>query len=86
MISSSNEMLWEIFKLPSFCECAITKVQSHKKNHRIVTNRGLQDVRIEALLQQLTGENPQHHTTRGNKARLDICAREFWEASQTAFF
>ena len=77
---------WEIFRLPSVCGCAITKVQSHKKNYRIVTNRGLPDVRIEALLQYLNGENLQHHIARGNKDRLDICVREFWEAGQAAFF
>ena len=44
------------------------------------------DLRVEPLLQQLTGESFQHHTARGNQVRLDICARGFWEAGQPAFF
>ena len=36
------------------------------------------DVRVEPLLQQLTGESLQNHTAKGNKVRLDICARGFW--------
>ena len=32
------------------------------------------DVRVEPLLQQLTGESLQNHTARGNKVRLGICA------------
>ena len=36
------------------------------------------DVRVELLMQQLTGESLQNHTARGNEVRLDICAREFW--------
>ena len=38
------------------------------------------DVRVEPLLQQLTGESLQ------NEVRLDICARGFWGADQAAFF
>ena len=37
-------------------------------------------------MQQLTGESLQSHTARGNEVRLDICARGFWEAGQTACF
>ena len=44
------------------------------------------DVRVELLLQQLTGESLQNHTATGNKVRLDICARGFWEVGQAAFF
>ena len=43
-------------------------------------------VRVEPFLQQLTGESLQNQTARGNKDRLDICARGFWEAGQAAFF
>ena len=35
------------------------------------------DVRVEPLLQQLTGESLQNHTARGNEIELDICARAF---------
>ena len=35
------------------------------------------DVRVEPLLQQLTGESLQNHTTKGNEVRLDICAGGF---------
>ena len=44
------------------------------------------DVRVELLLQHLTGESLQNHTARGNEVRLDICARGFWEAGQAVFF
>ena len=44
------------------------------------------DVRVEPLLQQLTGKSLRNHTARGNEVRLDICARGFWEAGQAAFF
>ena len=35
------------------------------------------DVRVEPLLQQLTGESLQNHTAKGNEVRLDICAGGF---------
>ena len=35
------------------------------------------DVRVEPLLQHLIGESLQNHTVRGNKVRLNICARRF---------
>ena len=44
------------------------------------------DVRVEPQLQQLTGETFNSSAVTGNEARLDICARSFWEAGQIAFF
>ena len=44
------------------------------------------DIPVEPLLQQLTRKSFQHHPTRGNEVRLDICTRGFWEAGQAAFF
>ena len=57
------------------------KAQSLKKHHRIVLLKEVcKDVRVEPFLPQLTGETLQHHTTRGNEVRLDMCPRGFWEA------
>ena len=64
----------------------VTQTQSHKKHHCIITNRGLKDARVESLLEQLTWESLQHHTARGNEVKLDVYAREFWEAGQISFF
>ena len=44
------------------------------------------DIRVEPQLQQLTGEILHPSTINGNEARLDICARGFWQAGQIAFF
>ena len=43
------------------------------------------DVRLEPQLQQITGEFLQLLTAVGNKVRLDISARGFWQAGQMAF-
>ena len=53
-----------------------------KHNHIRSTTASLltevcKDVRVEPLLQQLTGESLQNHTARGNETELDICARAF---------
>ena len=44
------------------------------------------DIQIEPQLQEITGEILQPSTITGNEARLDICARGFWQAGQMAFF
>ena len=44
------------------------------------------DIRVEPQLQELTGEILHPSTITGNEARLDICARDFWQAGQMAFF
>ena len=44
------------------------------------------DIRVEPQLQQLTGEILHPSTVNGNEARLDICARGFWQTGQMAFF
>ena len=45
------------------------------------------DVRVEPTLQQLTGENFNSKSAIiTEEARLDISARGFWNAGQTAFF
>ena len=44
------------------------------------------DIRVEPQLQELTGEILHPSTITGNEARLDICARGFWQAGQMAFF
>ena len=50
-------------------------------------NETCKDVRIEPTLQKLTGENLQARTANvSDEARLDVSARGFWNAGQTAFF
>ena len=43
-------------------------------------------IRVEPQLQQLTGEILHPSTITANEARLDICARGFWQAGQKEFF
>ena len=43
-------------------------------------------VLVELLLQQVTGENLQYHTARGDDVRPDICPQRFWKASQAGIF
>ena len=63
---------------------------SLRHNHiRSITSILLKEVckdgRVEPQLQQITGEYLQHSTAAGNEVRLDISAREFWQAGQRAF-
>ena len=44
------------------------------------------DVEIEPVLQEITGETLSRGANRGPDARLDISARGFWERQRTAFF
>ena len=44
------------------------------------------DVEIEPVLQELTGELLPSGTNRAPDARLDIHARGFWERQRLAFF
>ena len=44
------------------------------------------DIRVEPQLEELTGEILHPSTITGNEARLEICARGFWQADQMAFF
>ena len=44
------------------------------------------DVQVEPQLQPLTGESFVPSTPTGNKVRLDVCFRGFWQAGQMAFF
>ena len=44
------------------------------------------DVEIEPVLQELTGESLPSGTNRAPDARLDIHARGFWERQRSAFF
>ena len=43
------------------------------------------DVRAGPQWQQLTGKTLQSSTLTGNKVRLDICGRDFWQAGQMVF-
>ena len=44
------------------------------------------DVKIEPMLQPITGEHLSSKTNANDEARLDVSARGFWEAHQMAFF
>ena len=44
------------------------------------------DVEIEPVLQELTGESLPSGANRSPDARLDIHARGFWERQRSAFF
>ena len=44
------------------------------------------DVEIEPVLQELTGESLPRGANRAPDARLDIHARGFWERQRSAFF
>ena len=67
--------------------CVARKVASY---HYDITSSLLsevcKDVRVEPQLQPLPGESFAPSTTTGNKVRLHVCARGFWQAGQMAFF
>ena len=44
------------------------------------------DIRVGPQLQEVTGEILHPSTITSNEARLDICARGFWQAGQIVFF
>ena len=44
------------------------------------------DVQVEPVLQQVTGETLNRGTNRAIDARLDIRARGFWERQRSTFF
>ena len=44
------------------------------------------DVEVEPVLQEVTGETLNHGANKAPDARLDIHARDFWERQRSAFF
>ena len=44
------------------------------------------DVEVELVLQEVTGETLNHGANKASDARLDIHARGFWERQRSAFF
>ena len=44
------------------------------------------DVEVEPVLQEVTGETLNHGANKAPDARLDIRARGFWERQRSAFF
>ena len=44
------------------------------------------DVEVELVLQEVTGETLNHGANKAPDARLDIHARGFWERQRSAFF
>ena len=44
------------------------------------------DVEVEPVLQEVTGETLNHGANKAPDARLDIHARGFWEKQRSAFF
>ena len=44
------------------------------------------DVEVEPVLQEVTGETLNHGANKASDARLDIHARGFWKRQRSAFF
>ena len=56
--------------------------ESEAETLRMVCN----DVEVEPVLQEVTGETLNHGANKAPDARLDIHARGFWERQRSAFF
>ena len=56
--------------------------ESEAETLRMVCN----DVEVELVLQEVTGETLNHGANKASDARLDIHARGFWERQRSAFF
>ena len=56
--------------------------ESEAETPRMVCN----DVEVEPVLQEVTGETLNHGANKARDARLDIHARGFWERQRSAFF
>ena len=56
--------------------------ESEAETPRMVCN----DVEVEPVLQEVTGETLNHGANKAPDARLDIHARGFWERQRSAFF
>ena len=67
--------------------CFITLRHSHIRNLTVeLLNQVTKDVKIEPVLQSLTGETFDQRTANtSDDARLDISARGFWTKYQMAF-
>ena len=85
---------WILTRLPTNYERAlsckkggfISLCHNHLRNITATLLKEVcKDIRVEPQLQQLTGEILHPSTITGNEARLDICARGFWQAGQMAF-
>jgi hypothetical protein len=79
------------FNLEHALSCKKGGFVSLRHNHlRNVTakmlNEVCKDVKVEPILQPMTGENLPSSSNISDEARLDIAARGFWEAHQKAFF
>ena len=55
---------------------------SEAETLRMVCN----DVEVELVLQEVTGETLNHGANKASDARLDIHARGFWDRQRSAFF
>jgi len=55
---------------------------SEAETLRMVCN----DVEVEPVLQEVTGETLNHGANKAPDARFDIHARGFWERKRSAFF
>ena len=67
--------------------CFISLCHNHLRNITATLLKEVcEDIRVEPQLQQLIGEILHPSTINGNEARLDICARGFWQAVQMVFF
>ena len=75
---------WEIADKPSICVCGDVFNVDHAMVWRL--SMVCNDVEIEPVLQELTGESLPSGANRAPDARLDIHARGFWERQRSAFF
>ena len=71
------------------CQSGGFTIQRHNEQRdleaemlRVVCN----DVAVEPVLQEVTGETLNHGANKAPDARLDIHARGFWERQRSAFF
>ena len=71
------------------CQCGGFIIQRHNKRRdleaemlRMVCN----DVELEPVLQEVTGETLNHGANKAADAPLDIHARSIWERQRSAFF
>ena len=61
-------------------------IQRHNELRDLETEMVCNDVEVEPVLQEVTGDTLNHGANKAPDARLDIHARYFWERQRSAFF
>ena len=91
---------WEITDTPMICACGVQFsvdhamvcqrggfiIQRHNELRDLETEMVCNDVEVEPVLQEVTGDTLNHGANKAPDARLDIHARDFWERQRSAFF